>query len=127
MLLIKFFLICFCCCCCCCYFCNSVLPFFYLPEKAQIIITEGNDVELVCELLYGYENNQTITWNWTLNGVQVQSTDKIRIENMAGPSSYQTKLIFKEVNQTSKGFYQCQAANAFGSCSQMIELRIKSK
>lgn len=93
-------------------------------DKESVTVDEGKDVELVCTLLYGAENEQQdVEWQWfDQNDAPIEETDLILIEN----NNDNNKLLFRSVNMTQKGNYKCKATNSFGSAEKIIRLRIKS-
>ena len=98
-----------------------VWPFIYQPERPRITASEGSDLELTCELLFGSSNDQNITWQWYANGILLNNSRLTQTD-----SSKSSKLYIRELSFTERGLVECYALNAFGNASQPVELRVKS-
>ena len=107
-----------------------MLPFFYANDEIKYVLTEGNDIQLSCQLLYGYETNQDVTLNWLFNGKLLNNkADKFVISKtiQKKTNSYKMFLQIKQIQFAEMGSYQCQAINTYGNKSNTIVIKVKSK
>ena len=70
-----------------------VAPFFYNPEKSKQAITEGNDVELSCKLLFGFEDTN-ITIKWSRRTGNDNNTDQVITKGKVGRGCQMRKPSF---------------------------------
>lgn len=104
-------------------FVNEVVPYLFKINTEIITVIEENSVEISCQLLVGTENNQNITWSWTVGGNAVALSSRILITS----NQTNSKISFQNTNASDAGKYSCHASNQFGSFIRVIELRVKSK
>ena len=103
-------------------FVNEVVPYLFKINTEIITVIEENSVEISCQLLVGTENNQNITWSWTVGGNAVALSSRILITS----NQTNSKISFQNTNASDAGKYSCHASNQFGSFIRVIELRVKS-
>ena len=95
------------------------------PEKPSVTVMRDENAELVCKLLYGYENNQKIEWIWERNDKPMTENETVLFEYDA--EEYSSKLLLRNVTEELKGGYKCKAKNKYGIAEQTLLLRVKSK
>lgn len=104
---------------------NRIEPYIYKPEKASQTVTEGGAAELVCNVLYGLDDNDMaapLTFMWKKNGTEVVS-DGDRYEVVTTVN--ETRLLIQGVTQLDKGTFACVLSNQYGEHSEEIILRVK--
>lgn len=104
-------------------FVQNVGPYFFKPEKLSITITEGGPVELSCKLLYGQDSKVDFAWSRGVNESVIVSNEKYNITS----DGTTTKLVISKVEDADKGYYNCSAKNAYGSHTEVIQLRVKDQ
>jgi hypothetical protein len=93
----------------------------YKPEKTSQTVTEGGFVELKCSLLFGNDQEQNVTWEWSRNDTALVQDESYEIKD----TSNTTSLTIKKAKDTDKGDYICKASNKYGEHSEKIQLRVK--
>lgn len=101
-------------------FVKQIEPFMMVPDKKSRTITEGGSVTFDCVILYG--NETSIEWTWTRNGTEIEPDNLINITS----DQKETLLTISKVDESHKGFIQCNAKNEFGSYSNEFNLRVKN-
>jgi hypothetical protein len=101
------------------------MPYIYIPERQKISPTEGTDVEMNCQLLFGGDVN--VTWLWLVNEVPLNSSSRVVITTINSPPSlFQTRLSIREIALNQRGTYQCIATNSFGNYTQTIQVNVRN-
>ncbi len=96
--------------------------YFYENANPAQTVTENDVATMVCHLIVGYQNNQTVDWLWYFNNVQLNMTNRMQLTSNASES--QLKMSGLTVNDA--GLYTCEARNEYGNMSQTVQLRVKS-
>lgn len=100
----------------------QVAPFFYRVEKTKYTLTEENEIEVTCKILFGNEDDK-VQFKWLLKDQVLQNrTDKYVIRNQDD----QTLLQIQMVTMEDAGLYTCQAINLYGKSALSIRISIKS-
>ena len=84
---------------------------------------KGNQVNISCYALLGYQNNLNIEWIWIgPKGESMNSTERFKILD----KNERSNLIIHESIIEDSGIYECIGKNAYGSHSRTVKLVIKS-
>ena len=107
-----------------------VAPFFYNPEKSKQAITEGNDVELSCKLLFGFEDTN-ITIKWSRRTGNDNNTDQVITNKtdkylMRSETAQQSILSIKMFAKDDAGLYICLATNSYGIANLTMQVLYRS-
>lgn len=105
------------------YFVKEIEPYLMVPEKISQTVTTGGHAEFICEVLYGYENDDKIEWFWTRNGTALDESDSAF--NITKDQK-KTRLLINPVEDVHKGHITCTVRNSYGSHSSEFQLRVKN-
>lgn len=94
-------------------------------DKSSVTITEGGYVTFTCKLIVGYQQGQTVKWDWQANGKSLSNDTRTQITVAADNS--EAKLVLRQITVNDKGDYTCSADNGNGNYTQSVQLRVKSK
>jgi hypothetical protein len=113
-------------------FVEIVLPFLYVPSVSTVMISEGLDATLTCRLLYGYEFDQNVQWEWnkketTSTKVVNSSTLLIINEQLEMNGEKLSQLRFNNALLNDSGIYECVAINSYGRASRSFKLIVKDR
>jgi hypothetical protein len=88
-------------------------------------VIEGSSLDLSCTLLYGFENNQSITWHWLQNDAELDNAT-LNYEIVNDDVSHRSTLRLNNVQSSARGQIACLARNEYGNHSRAVLLRVKS-
>ena len=106
------------------FFSLLVWPYFSEPPSVdpisfgESVINEGISVQANCFVRKG---DKPLVIRWHLNGLQVFSSDFIRIDYVGGRSSI---LTLDPVRETHQGEYTCVVTNPVGEAYSSIKLKV---
>jgi hypothetical protein len=86
---------------------TQVLPYIMVPDSEFVVVVQGKEAQFECKLLFGFEQGQTIRWNWFLDGQLLENSANtvITYENEI------STLTFKNTDTTSRNQIECRAQN----------------
>ena len=92
------------------------LFFLEVPPKLNLSgphqpVTEGDNVNLTCEIIDGVPNPERIRW----------LKDKISLDKRT------TKMVLRSIKKEQEGNYTCKTRNEGGSAKDSIEVIVDSK
>ena len=99
------------------------MPYLYVPEYASCSNYEGEEVNLSCKALFGFEKGEKIQWKWKFDDKPIETVENITYEIVNGEN--ESSLNLKNLTTDNRGSYKCTAFNKYGTHSRVIVLRIK--
>lgn len=75
------------------------------------------------QLLFGFENNQTVRFKWTKVNDMLDMSRRLRISEN---TSEKSDLIIREVVESDQGMYFCTAYNEYGNHTEEVFLYVKT-
>ena len=87
----------------------SASPPKLLPFQSHFDLVENISFVLPCTLLS--DGGQSTTFQWTVNGVQLENSSDNRIDTSSSKLSF---LTIHNLQRQHAGTYECRAVNSFG-------------
>jgi len=91
-------------------------------DSEFVVVVQGNEAQLECRLLFGFEQGQTISWSWFLDGQLLENSANTVVTYEREIST----LKLKKIDTISKNKIECRAENRFGEQSRVFTLKVKS-
>ena len=101
---------------------------WYILDKQLYVTNDGGQLNVTCEALYGFDNNQSIYWNWTKNGINLNESlyNYYDYKIVNNDLEHLSTRIINNANLTYSGDYECILFNKYGNASRQMKIRIKS-
>jgi hypothetical protein len=129
------------------YYCNTTdgSKHYFIPNTQPVMaasndtkythsITEGGYIEILCQLVVGFNTNHSLTWNWTLTRENTETPELISLSNgynfqilNSDTNVNYSRLIIRNVAGNMSGIITCTATNNIGSATEKVTLTIRSK
>ena len=94
---------------------NQEEPVAIKIDQPDNVITTGDDIVVTCSALI-YFHTPSIIWRANNNEVVGNTSDITVINSISDDTyAYESKLIFKNIQESHKGFYSCHAVDTNGT------------